>query len=87
MLLASTTLLSTPGNYWSWYVVTAPFAIVPIFKGTKRQRSIGAIALILCIVLIVFDLVAGVAYRAQRRERVARIWAARQAATNNDPQR
>ena len=59
MVLVGGFLLSTAGNYWPWFAVTAIVALVPVLVGPRTHRLLGSAALALSIVLIVGDYQAG----------------------------
>ena|SRR5258708_37247726 len=59
LLLLSLFLLSTPGNYWPWYAVMAPFTALPLCLGPRWYRLAGGIAVVLSGLLIVSDLEQG----------------------------
>src|SRR5690349_12910914 len=59
MLVLGSFLLSTAGNYWPWFAVTAAFAVVPVIIGPRFHRLLGAGALALSILLIAGDYEAG----------------------------
>ena len=67
LLELSLFLLSVPGDYWLWYAVMVPFAIVPLAFGPKGYRLVGGIALLLAGVLIVDDIEAGKHFREKMR--------------------
>lgn len=66
MLVLGGFLLSTAGNYWPWFAVTAVFAVVPVVVGPRFHRLLGVAALALSILLIAGD------YEAGKRVREAR---------------
>ena len=74
LLVLSFFLLSVPGNYWPWYAVMLPFAVVPLCCGPRRYRVAGAIALTAAGLLIVEDLAAGKLFR-QKKQRMKAAWA------------
>jgi hypothetical protein len=67
MILLSGFLLSTPGNYWPWYAITAIFAIPPLALGPRRYRLFGIVALALSLILIIGDCRAGKRFRAKQQ--------------------
>jgi len=83
LLVLSFFLLSVPGDYWVWYAVMVPFAVVPLFSGQRSYRLAGAIALLLAGLLIVEDVVAGKHFREKMRE--IRRAAAMKAAKDGEP--
>jgi hypothetical protein len=68
LFLLSAFLLSVAGDYWPWYAVMSVFAAVQLVVGPRRYRVIGVVALILCGVLIVSDIVAGKRFHAEHPE-------------------
>jgi len=68
LLALSAFLTSVPGDYWPWYAVMSAFAVVAIVFGPGRYRLIGAVALILSVVLIGSDIVAGKHFHSQHPE-------------------
>jgi hypothetical protein len=65
LLVLSPFLLSTPGDYWPWYAVMAPFAVLPLCLGPRWCRVAGGIALLLCGILIVSDVEQGKRFNQQ----------------------
>ena len=59
LLLLSLFLMSTPGDYWLWYAVMIPFAVLPLCLGPSRYRLAGGIAVLLSALLIISDLEQG----------------------------
>jgi hypothetical protein len=51
--------LSVAGEAWPWFAVMAIFAVVPIIAGPCPYRIFGVVALVLSVLLIAGDLVAG----------------------------
>lgn len=79
LLVLSTFLLSVPGDYWPWYAVMAPFALVPLCFGPLWYRLAGGIGLILAGLLIIGDIEGGKRFREKRRSRLV------QSAENGEP--
>jgi hypothetical protein len=48
-----------PGEYYPIFVIAAGLAVVPVLVGPPLYRIVGILALVLAIVLIVFDLIVG----------------------------
>jgi hypothetical protein len=69
LMILSGFLLSTAGNYWSWYAMAAIFAFPPLVLGPRRYGFFGATALILSIVLIAGDIAEGQRFRKMIRKR------------------
>jgi hypothetical protein len=63
MLVLAGFLLSIPGEYWPWFVITGWCAAVSAVLGPKWYRVAGIAGTALCLGLIVWDLKAGVEYR------------------------
>src|SRR5436190_24025152 len=59
LFLLSLFLMSTPGDYWPWYAVMAPFAVLPLCLGPRWYRFAGGIAVVLSGLLIVSDIEQG----------------------------
>ena len=59
LFLLSLFLLSTPGDYWPWYAVMAPFAVLPMCLAPRWYRFAGGIAVVLSGLLIVSDIEQG----------------------------
>jgi hypothetical protein len=74
LLVLSLFLLSVPGDYWPWYAVMTPFAVVPLCCGRRWYRVTGGIAFLLVGILIVGDIQAGRIHR-QRMQRIRAAWA------------
>jgi hypothetical protein len=83
LLVLSFSLLSVPGDYWVWYGMMVPFAVVPLFSSHRPYRLAGVIALLVAGLLIVEDVVAGKHFREKMRE--IRRAAAMKAATDGEP--
>ncbi len=66
MFSSSFFLLSTPGDYWPWFAIMGAFAIAPAIAGPGRYRVVGIAALIVAVVLIVGDVIAGKLFRERR---------------------
>src|SRR5581483_8092031 len=83
LLVLSGFLLSVPGNYWLWYAVMVPFAVVPLFCSHRSYRLAGMIALLVAGLLIIGDIFAGRHFRERMRE--IRRAAVTKAMTNGEP--
>src|ERR1043165_3027446 len=83
LLVLSFFLLSVPGDYWVWYAMMVPFAVVPLFSSQRSYRLAGVVALLVASLLIVEDIVAGKRFRERMRE--IRSAAAMKAATTGEP--
>src|SRR5262249_50059847 len=68
LLVLSFFLLSVPGDYWVWYAIMVPFAIVPLFSSQRSYRLAGVIAVLVAGLLIAEDVVAGKHFRERMRE-------------------
>ena len=71
LLFLSGFLLSVPGEYWPWFVITGACAVVSGVLGPRWCRIAGIAGTALCLALIVWDVKAGVEYR-KRFERLRR---------------
>jgi hypothetical protein len=69
LLVLSGFLLSIPGEYWPWLVITGGCGVVSTVLGTRWYRIAGIAGTALCLGLIVWDVKAGVEYR-KRFERL-----------------
>jgi hypothetical protein len=67
MISLSGFLLSTRGNYWPWYAISALFAIPPLALGPLRYRLFGITALALSLFLISGDYWGGKRFRAKQQ--------------------
>src|SRR5438876_4048087 len=63
MLVLGGFQLSVAGEYWPWFAVIVPFAIVPLVIGPRWYRLAGGISLLLAGALIVGDIEAGRHFR------------------------
>lgn len=63
MLVLSGFLLSIPGEYWPWWVITGGCAVVSAVLGPRWYRIADIVGTALCLGLIVWDVKAGVEYR------------------------
>ena len=63
LLVLSGFLLSIPGEYWPWFVITGGCAVVSAVLGPRWYRIAGVAGTALCVGLIVWDVKAGVEYR------------------------
>jgi hypothetical protein len=68
LLVLSFFLLSVPGDYWVWYAIMVPFAIVPLFCSQGSYRLVGVIAVLVAGLLVAEDVVAGKHFRQRMRE-------------------
>ncbi len=59
LMVVSCCLLSMPGEYYPFFMGAAGLAVVPVLVGPPLYRIVGILALVLAIVLIVFDLIVG----------------------------
>ena len=67
MLVLGGFQLSVAGEYWPWFAVIVPFAIVPLVIGPRWYRLAGGISLLLAGALIVGDIEAGRHFRQKIR--------------------
>jgi len=80
LFLLSLFLMSTPGDYWPWYVVMAPFGVLPLCLGPGWYRVAGGIAVVLSGLLIVSDIEQGKRFH-EKLDRLRK----KATATNGDP--
>jgi membrane protein implicated in regulation of membrane protease activity len=63
LLVMSGFLLSIPGKYWPWFVITGGCAVASAVLGPRWYRMAGIAGSALCLGLIVWDVKSGVEYR------------------------